>query len=71
MPSLSVRIRYKTSENSLGEVGLNFSSSTKKDFQETFRRHRINPEDVIKFEVKKDGQWGVRPLERLKAILEE
>lgn len=70
MPSLSVRIRYHTAENSSGECGLNFSSNTKKDFRETFQRYRINPDDVILFEVKKDGKWEVRPLEKLHAIFE-
>ncbi len=70
MPSLSIRIRYHTAENSSGECGLWFASSTKKDFRNTLMRHRIDPDKVFVFEIKKDGEWEVRPLEKLHAIFE-
>lgn len=71
MPSISIRIRYHTSENSIGECGLNFASSTKEDFRATLRRHRIDPYKVFKFEIKKDEVYEEVPIKKLRKIFEE
>ncbi|WP_134705154.1 hypothetical protein [Ammoniphilus sp. YIM 78166] len=69
--SLSVRVTYKTAENSLGQSRLWFATSTKQDLRETFHRQRIRPENVILFEKKVDGVYQNVPLEKLRGILEE
>lgn len=71
MPSLSIRISYYTSENRMGEVRLWFASSTKKDFRETVRRHRIAPHSIFKFEVNGGNGYIEKSLEKLLGIVEE
>jgi hypothetical protein len=69
--SLSIRVTYHSGENSLGQSRLWFASNTKQDFRKTFQRHKIQPIEVIKFEVKEDGIYVDKPIETLRGIVEE
>ncbi|HJV46620.1 MAG TPA: hypothetical protein VJ824_12975 [Bacillota bacterium] len=68
MLSQSYRITYYTSENRLGYSRLWFASSTRTDFRNTLERHRIDPQSIFRFEVKKDKWYEEISLEKLMEI---
>lgn len=58
--SMSMRIHYYTSENSIGKCSLWCAASTKQQLRETLERHNVNPDKVFRFEINKgDGYRDV------------
>jgi hypothetical protein len=69
LKSLSVRITYASSENRFGFSVLWFSTTTKSDFRNTLQTHRISPESIFRFEMKREHGYEERPLEKLMEIV--
>jgi len=69
--SLSIRIRYYTAENSIGECGLWMAPRTKTELRQMLRRHNIDPGKVFRCEVNKGDGYKELPFEKWREIVDE
>jgi hypothetical protein len=69
MKSQIFRITYRTSENSHGQSRLWLAVRTKTDFKEALNRHHIDPNNVFRFEVKKENGYEERSLAKFLEIV--